>query len=106
MASGGNKLFCAAIDFGTTYSGYAFSSKDDYKKEPTKINTNVWTGSKLLSLKAPTAVLMDSNQEFMAFGYEAENKYSELVADGDHEEYYYFHRFKMLLHERVCVLYY
>jgi hypothetical protein len=55
--------------------------------------TNVWAGSKLLSLKAPTAVLMDSNQEFMAFGYEAENKYSELVADGEHEEYYYFHRF-------------
>lgn len=100
MAGGGNKLFCAAIDFGTTYSGYAFSSKDDYKKEPTKINTNVWAGSKLLSLKAPTAVLMDSNQEFMAFGYEAENKYSELVADGEHEEYYYFHRFKMLLHDR------
>ena len=43
---------------------------------------------------------MDSNQEFMAFGYEAENKYSELVADGEHEEYYYFHRFKMLLHDR------
>jgi hypothetical protein len=42
----------------------------------------------------------------MAFGYEAENKYSELVADGEHEEYYYFHRFKMLLHDRVCVLYY
>ncbi|XP_076117122.1 heat shock 70 kDa protein 12A-like [Mytilus galloprovincialis] len=100
MAGAGTKLFCAAIDFGTTYSGYAFSSTDDYKKEPTKINTNVWTGSKLMSLKAPTAVLLDASQEFVAFGYEAENMYSELVSEGEHEDYYYFHRFKMLLHER------
>jgi hypothetical protein len=26
------KLFVAAIDFGTTYSGYAFITKDDYEK--------------------------------------------------------------------------
>lgn len=93
-------MFCAAIDFGTTYSGYAFSSKDDFEKEPTKINTNVWAGSRLLSLKAPTACLLNSSQEFVAFGYDAENKYSELVAEEENEPYYYFHRFKMLLHER------
>lgn len=37
-AGGGRatKLFVAAIDFGTTYSGYAFSSYDDFQKEPQK----------------------------------------------------------------------
>ena len=28
----------AAIDFGTTYSGYAFSSKNNYDKDPTKVD--------------------------------------------------------------------
>ena len=32
-----DKLVVAAIDFGTTYSGYAFSFKHDYEKEPTKV---------------------------------------------------------------------
>jgi hypothetical protein len=31
------KLIVAAIDFGTTYSGYAHSLKDEYKKDPLKV---------------------------------------------------------------------
>lgn len=31
------KLIVAAIDFGTTYSGYAYSLKDEYKKDPMKV---------------------------------------------------------------------
>ncbi|XP_063415832.1 heat shock 70 kDa protein 12A-like [Mytilus trossulus] len=92
--------YSAAIDIGSSYSGYAYSSNDDYTQEPTKINTNLWSGSKLLSLKAPTALLLDSSQEFVAFGYEAENMYSELVSEGEHEDYYYFHSFKMILHQK------
>lgn len=34
-------LLVAAIDFGTTYSGYAFSFRHDYQSEPTKISTNL-----------------------------------------------------------------
>ncbi|CAG2226102.1 unnamed protein product [Mytilus edulis] len=92
--------YCAAIDIGSSYSGYAFSAYDGYTKEPTKINTTTWCGRQLLTLKAPTAVLLDSSQEFVAFGYDAENKYSELLADEEHEDYHYFHSFKMLLYER------
>ena len=29
-----------AIDFGTTYSGYAFSSATEVEKDPTKISSN------------------------------------------------------------------
>jgi len=36
------RLFVTALDFWTTYSGYAFSAKDDFEKEPFKINANVW----------------------------------------------------------------
>lgn len=96
-------MLSAAIDIGTTYTGYAFSSKDDYIQDPTKIYTSLWARSKLLSFKAPTSVLLDSRQEFIAFGYEAEDKYYELVADEEHEDYYYFHRFKMFIYGKVSI---
>lgn len=38
------KLLVAAIDFGTAYSGYAYSFRNDYKLDPLKITTNHWTG--------------------------------------------------------------
>ena len=97
-----DKILVAAIDFGTTFSGYAFSFKTDYEADPMKISTNQqWTaGSRsLISLKAPTVVLLDKNRKFVAFGYDAEDKYSEFALDDEHHDYYYFRRFKMLLHE-------
>jgi hypothetical protein len=32
----------AAIDFGTTFSGWAFSFDHDYKSDPTKISCKQW----------------------------------------------------------------
>ena len=32
----------AAIDFGTTFSGYAFSFKHDYEKDPCQVKTLVY----------------------------------------------------------------
>lgn len=92
--------YCAAIDIGSTYSGYAFSSKDEFLKEPTKININYWPGSALMSVKTPTSLLLDESQNFLSFGYDAENQFSDLLYDGKHEKYFYFHNFKMLLHTR------
>jgi hypothetical protein len=66
MANLGNSIFVVAIDFGTTYSGYAFASRPDVESDPPKINTNIWQGSTLLSLKAPTAVLLDENKELVS----------------------------------------
>jgi hypothetical protein len=34
----------------------------------------------LLSLKAPTAVLLDENKELVSFGYDAENQFSDLFS--------------------------
>ncbi|VDI17936.1 Hypothetical predicted protein [Mytilus galloprovincialis] len=99
-------LLVAAIDFGTTYSGYAFSMRDTYKTDPLKIHANqAWNagGRQLLSLKTPTCLLLNSNKDFDSFGYEAENKYADLVMDGEQDDYYYFHRFKMSLHNNKNV---
>ncbi|XP_022320831.2 heat shock 70 kDa protein 12A-like [Crassostrea virginica] len=96
-----DKLMVCAIDFGTTYSGYAYSMRSD----PMKIYCPHWTSgtSTLASYKTPTTVLLDRDEEFVAFGYDAEKMYSELVEEEDEtvEDYFYFRRFKMLLYENT-----
>ncbi|KAK3099718.1 hypothetical protein FSP39_008541 [Pinctada imbricata] len=94
-------ILVAAIDFGTTFSGYAFSFRHEYQRDPLKISANNWiAGSQaLISLKTPTTILLKSDQTFHSFGYEAENEYSILAENGEHAGWYYFRRFKMLLHQ-------
>ncbi|XP_071146940.1 heat shock 70 kDa protein 12B-like [Mytilus edulis] len=101
-----NPLMVVAIDFGTTYSGYAFSTRSDFFREPLKIHANqAWNSGKkqLLSLKTPTCLLLGKNKETVAFGYEAEDAYAELVLDNKHKNYYYFDKFKMRLYENKDV---
>uniref|UniRef100_K1RRW5 Heat shock 70 kDa protein 12B n=1 Tax=Magallana gigas TaxID=29159 RepID=K1RRW5_MAGGI len=95
-------LLVAAIDFGTTFSGYAFSLLHEYKKDPLKISTATWTAGSggLVSLKTSTCVLFDSKQTFHSFGYEAEEKYSNLALDEKHLDWFYFSRFKMILYNK------
>jgi hypothetical protein len=92
------RLVVAAFDFGTTFSGYAFSFRDS----PLDIKTNpswVAGSEKLISLKTPTCVLLKPNKEFHSFGFEAENKYSDLAEDDEHHGWYMFRRFKMILYD-------
>ncbi|KAL3878559.1 hypothetical protein ACJMK2_030896 [Sinanodonta woodiana] len=96
-------LLVAAIDFGTTYSGYAFSFRNDYEKDPCKIYTPVWNDGyrSLASLKAPTCALFDPHKKFHSFGYEAEDKYADLAAYNEADGWYYFRRFKMTLYDKM-----
>lgn len=97
-------LMVAAIDFGTTYSGYAYSMKGEYERDKLNIHTNqAWNsgGRSLMSLKTPTCVLIrKENTQFESFGYEAENSYADIVIEGEAENYYFFNRFKMMLYQR------
>lgn len=92
-------LAVVAIDFGTTYSGYAYSFRDEYKKDHAKIYSNeAWqSGDGLVTPKTPTAILFDDDGQFLHFGYEAEHCYAEFSEGGDADEYYYFTQFKMKL---------
>ncbi|XP_078331448.1 heat shock 70 kDa protein 12A-like [Crassostrea virginica] len=87
----------AAIDFGTTYSGYAFSLTHDELKF---YGPQIWNSGHgvLSSQKTPTSLLLNPDQTFNSFGFEAEDKFAELVADENHHEFYLFQRFKMELH--------
>ena len=62
--------FVAAIDFGTTYSGYAFAAITDH--DNIRMNKN-WSGGSFESYKTPTSVLFGPTG-FMQFGYPAETE--------------------------------
>lgn len=96
-----NYLLVAAIDFGTTYSGYVFTFVD----QPSKFISPIkWAdGVKIVSQKIPTCLLLNSDLSFKSFGIEAEEQYAELSEEGKHSEYYLFQRFKMELHKKVIV---
>ncbi|KAK3596863.1 hypothetical protein CHS0354_039858 [Potamilus streckersoni] len=96
----------AAIDFGTTYSGYAFLFRHDYIKNPTKIHTNRWISSSSdgagATLKTPTCLLINSkDKKEIYFGYEAEGKMQELDLDKKLDGWYFFKHFKMTLHHEA-----
>ncbi|KAL3879598.1 hypothetical protein ACJMK2_031886 [Sinanodonta woodiana] len=97
-------MLVAAIDFGTTYSGWAFSFKHEYDTDSTKIAARQWHGGQMVSMKSPTTVLIKPDgKTFDSFGYEAETRYSELASDdnNEHNKWYYFRRFKMMLHGKM-----
>jgi len=67
-----------------------------------QISTNLWTprsGQGLVSMKAPTCALFTPSGVFDSFGFEAEDKYIKMAENGNHENWYFFRRFKMLLYE-------
>lgn len=89
-----------ALDFGTTYSGYAYS----FYQDPLKIFCpQTWFAGEgnLASLKTPTCLLLNPDRSFHSFGYTAENKYVYLASEGKHQDYFFFSRFKMDLHWKV-----
>lgn len=102
--AGNEYVLTAAIDFGTTYSGYAFQLTSEYDPEdPTKkiLSPQAWNEgpTKLMSMKTPTCLLLDRNQDIDSFGFVAEEKYADLCMDEDNKNWYFFRRFKMKLHD-------
>lgn len=89
----------AAIEIGTAFSGYAFSSREDFKNDPLQITSPEWSKSPIAH-KVPTCVLFDKNKSFLAFGYEAGKIFKELSENGIHQEHYFFERFKMQLYNK------
>ncbi|CAG2244506.1 unnamed protein product [Mytilus edulis] len=106
MASSASvKPVIAAIDFGTTFSGYAYSIKDDYDKylerktEQPKIICPTWSAGGWMTYKAPTCVLFRPNRKFHSFGYEARDYYQNNLKKEDFTKWFYFEHFKMMLYK-------
>lgn len=96
-----SSLLVAAIDFGTTYSGWGFSFKHEFERDPTKVSAKNWTGGQLVSLKGPTCILIKPDGKTLEdFGYDAESRYADLITEEKHQPWYFFRRFKMLLFDK------
>ncbi|XP_052807214.1 heat shock 70 kDa protein 12A-like isoform X2 [Mya arenaria] len=90
------KKVVAAIDFGTSFSGYAYI----FEHEPFTVYTHSWTADSIATgtEKAPTTVLVDPSGKFHSFGYEAEDEYALLVDGEMFHDWYFFRNFKMKLY--------
>ena len=90
-------LLVCAIEFGATYSGYAYSSISDYQNNPVNIIVPKWYSSlffrRPLSNKTPSTLLLNKDKDFVAFGYEAETFYAQLADEGENEDYYYINQY-------------
>ena len=109
MASTSKYVAVVAIDFGTTYSGFAFSFNDRRGEGGIHMNREWGTDEGRSTLKTPTSILLSPNKEFDSFGYEADDKYVHFT-HGEEREYFYLKHFKMELHKSkvtyiVCVRY-
>ena len=92
------RLMVVALEFGMTNSGLAFSMKGKFEKDPLDIHFLIRNSSSFRSVRTPTCLLLNNEKQYVAFGYDAENRYAELVMDEEHANYYFFDRFTMSLH--------
>ena len=96
-----NFTYFIAIDFGTSGSGIAVRGKT-YKETEVYSDAKWVPGQKGTAVKCPTALLLDPDGEFEAFGLTAiENYHSKhgLRYPKKSEDYYFFNRFKMCLYD-------
>ncbi|XP_033842513.1 heat shock 70 kDa protein 12A-like [Periophthalmus magnuspinnatus] len=85
-----------AIDFGTAYSGYAYSLTLNNQQLERVKRWERKSGAD--TSKTPTCILFDENKEFVDFGYRARDKYNEMCRKT--ANYYYFKDFKMELYKQ------
>lgn len=88
-----------AIDFGTTYSGYAFS----FVRDPDSVHMmRRWEGGDpgVVNQKTPTTLLLDPAGKFHSFGYAARDSYHDLDTQ-EAKKWLYFDKFKMVLHHNA-----
>lgn len=94
-----SEIYIIAIDFGTAYSGYAYSLTP--RKKDIQPYVKRWGQEHGHDTpKTPTCILFDENEEFQLFGYKAKDKYLELDKE-DANKYYLFENFKMALYNQV-----
>ena len=92
-----------AIDFGTTYSGYAYAFVNSPEEIHLMRRSDGGPGQfGMMMHKTPTTLLLNERAGFHSFGYEARETYHDLD-EVDSRRWLYFEKFKMELHSRkVC----
>ena len=91
-------LATVAIDFGTTYSGFAFSFNKEQGEDSIFMNRDWVNELGHRTSKTPTCLLLNPDLSFNSFGYGAVENYTNLKSLSEEKEYFFFQHFKMLLH--------
>jgi hypothetical protein len=86
----------AALEFGTTDTGLAYSMVSHFETDELKIKVCYICSN--VSEKTATCLLLDKEKKYVAFGYDAAIQYDELVENEKQNDYYFFDRFTMSLH--------
>ncbi|XP_029967741.1 heat shock 70 kDa protein 12A-like [Salarias fasciatus] len=93
-----SESFIIAIDFGTAYSGYAFSlTAREAEIDPYVKYWGEEVGQR--TVKTPTCILFDEHEGFMSFGYEAQRDYHKMRGE-EAQHKFFFQSFKMSLYGR------
>ncbi|XP_045204830.1 heat shock 70 kDa protein 12A-like [Mercenaria mercenaria] len=85
------------LDIGSTYSGYAYSTRHEYDQQMLNIHHNEeWMSghANLHTFKTPSIALLQQDKTIHSFGYEAERKYTQLQDAKQQDMWFYFKRFK------------
>ncbi|KAG2464887.1 heat shock 70 kDa protein 12A-like [Polypterus senegalus] len=89
--------FVVAVDFGTAYSGYCFSIKDDVSE----IRNPYWGMEYGFRLpKTPTCILFNEDKKFVKFGFDAIMTYKQMPSK-EALRFYFFENFKMELYNKM-----
>jgi hypothetical protein len=85
-----------ALCFGTTDTGLALLLRSHFETDELKIHAcYICSGS---STQTATCILLDKEKKYVAFGNDAAIHYAELVENEKQNDYYFFDRFTMSLH--------
>lgn len=87
-----------AIDFGTTYSGYAYSMVSSPDEIYLMMRAQLGQYG-AMNHKIPTILLLNECGAFHSFGFEAREAYHDLE-ENESKKWLYFEKFKMELHSR------
>ncbi|XP_007544078.1 heat shock 70 kDa protein 12A-like [Poecilia formosa] len=92
--------FIIAIDFGTAYSGHAFSLTT--REAESNIQIKLWGEDVCQQTpKTPTCILLSEKEEFLSFGYKAQMEYFRMKAKHA-KDCFFFDTFKMSLYGKNC----
>ncbi|CAG2255439.1 unnamed protein product [Mytilus edulis] len=65
-------ILVVGVNIGNLYSGYTFSTKQDFEKNPNLVKTWEFEYFRKLSDEIPTSILLNAEKGFQSFGNEAE----------------------------------
>ncbi|XP_062610623.1 heat shock 70 kDa protein 12B-like [Saccostrea cucullata] len=94
-------LIVTSIDIGTTKTACGFSTRNDFENNPLKVNFLKWEEGVMFGWKTPSCILFDKQNKFHSYGYEAEEKYAEVLSTGKRGDWFYFRQFKNKFQETV-----